>query len=443
VGGISTVQEAAGGNGCGNARSTDKTSPEYVRILAFSTRDDALKERQITANGTAFPRRRGLLVAATLLLCMSTAACGGPGGRSDSASAAVAKSITITPAADTGDVLPAAHVAVSSTRATLTHVDVTDATGSYLSGSFTDDRSSWTSTTPLEPATDYTVTVSAVGSNGHAGTRRSTFRTAGTEGTEALLVDNVQPGDGAQVGVGYPLIVNFNHQVHNRQAVTAALDVETFPHVDGAWFWIDAATADYRPEHFWPEGTVVTLHAHLTDVDAGDGLWGRADRTSQFTVGRSQIIYANVQTDAMHVERDGDTVASFAFSSGKPGWETRNGTKVISQKITDKTWTNTAIDAPDHYVLHSQWAMRMTDSGEFIHDAPWNATHMGEDNASHGCIGLLTADMSWLWDNTMIGDPVIVTGSPVPYVGIDNRIQDWNVPWSKWLAGNLDLSDHS
>jgi hypothetical protein len=67
---------------------------------------------------------------------------------------------------------------------------------------------------------------------------------------------------------------------------------------------------------------------------------------------------------------------------------------------------------------------------------------MGEDNASHGCIGLLTEDMSWLWDNTIIGDPVIVTGSPVPYVGIDNRIQDWNVPWAKWLTGNLDLSDH-
>ncbi len=37
---------------------------------------------------------------------------------------------------------------------------------------------------------------------------------------------------------------------------------------------------------------------------------------------------------------------------------------------------------------------------------------------------------------------MIVTGSPVPYVGIDNRIQDWNVSWVEWLTGNLDLSDH-
>jgi lipoprotein-anchoring transpeptidase ErfK/SrfK len=245
------------------------------------------------------------------------------------------------------------------------------------------------------------------------------------------------------VGVGYPLIVTFNHPVPDRRAVTAALAVETFPPVDGGWFWIDPKTVDYRPQNFWPEGTSVTLHANLKDLRAGDDLWGRQSWTSHFTVGRSQIIYADVKSDEMHVERDGDTVATFSFSSGKPGWETRNGIKVISEKITDKTWTNTAIDAPDHYVLHSQWAMRMTDSGEFIHDAPWNATHMGEDNASHGCIGLLTSDMSWLWDNTLIGDPVVVTGSPVPYVGIDNRIQDWNVPWTKWLTGNFDLSDHS
>jgi lipoprotein-anchoring transpeptidase ErfK/SrfK len=319
---------------------------------------------------------------------------------------------------------------------------VTDARGDYLSGTFTDDRSGWTSSAPLASAADYTVTVTAVGANGRATTRSSIFHTATVPDCQALTIDNVQPGDGAQVGIAYPLVVTFNHQVQNRKAVTTALDVETFPHVDGAWFWIDAATVDYRPENFWPEGTAVTLRADLRGVEAGNGLWGRTERTSHFTIGRSQVIHADVATDEMHVERDSDSVASFAFSSGKPGWETRNGTKVISEKITDKTWVNTAIDAPEPYVKHSQWAMRMTDSGEFIHDAPWNARHMGEDNASHGCIGLLTEDMAWLWDNTIVGDPVIVTGSPVPYVGIDNRIQDWNVPWVKWLTGNLDLSDH-
>jgi lipoprotein-anchoring transpeptidase ErfK/SrfK len=383
------------------------------------------------------------LAVAAVLTCLTASACDGPGGASGSASAASpTNAVTITPGADATNVMPDARVSVSSATTTLSHVDVTDASGDYLSGTFTDDRSGWTSSTPLAPAADYTVTVTAIGSKGRATTRTSIFHTAALPDSEALTIDNVQPGDGAVVGIAYPLEVTFNHQVHDRTAVTAALHVETFPHIDGDWFWIDAATVDYRPEHFWPQGTAVTLHADLRGIAAGDGLWGRTEKTSHFTIGRSQIIYANVATDEMQVERDGDTVASFAFSSGKPGWETRNGTKVISEKITDKTWLNTAIDAPEHYVEHSQWAMRMTDSGEFIHDAPWNARHMGEDNASHGCIGLLTEDMSWLWDNTIIGDPVIVTGSPVPYVGIDNRIQDWNVSWVKWLTGNLDLSDH-
>ncbi len=267
--------------------------------------------------------------------------------------------------------MPDAHVSVSSATTTLSHVDVTDASGDYLSGTFTDDRSGWTSSTPLAPAADYTVTVTAVGAKGRATTRSSIFHTAALPGQRSAD-DRQRPTRRRSCGRHRknPLVVTFNHQVRNRKAVTAALDVETFPHVDGAWFWIDAATVDYRPEHFWPEGSAVTLHADLRGIEAGDGLWGRTEKTSHFTIGRSQVIYADVATDEMRVERAGDTVASFAFSSGKPGWETRGGTKVISEKITDKTWLNTAIDAPEHYVEHSQWAMRMTDSGEFIHDAP-------------------------------------------------------------------------
>lgn len=386
-------------------------------------------------------RRRGTLAAlGVLAIALAVGGCG-----KDSAGTVASGPnlpITITPAADTAEVMPDAHVTVSTGATALTHVDVTDPDGNYLSGSFTDGRVRWSSTTPLAPATKYTVTVAAIDSRGRTGTRTSTFRTADMAGTQSLLVDNVQPGDGAQVGIAYPLIVNFNHQVKDRKAVTDALAVETFPHVDGAWFWIDPATVDYRPEHFWPAGTSVSLHASLAGLDAGNNMWGTKNYTSHFTVGRAQVIYADVAGDEMRVERDGDTVATFSFSSGKPGWETRDGIKVISERITDKTWTNDAIDAPEHFVLHSQWAMRMTDSGEFIHDAPWNARHMGADNASHGCIGLLTEDMSWLWDNTLIGDPVIVTGSPRPYVGIDNRIQDWNVDWDKWIGNNLDLSDH-
>jgi hypothetical protein len=50
-------------------------------------------------------------------------------------------------------------------------------------------------------------------------------------------------------------------------------------------------------------------------------------------------------------------------------------------------------------------------------------------------------DMAWLYDHTIVGDAVIVTGSPKPYTEIYNRYQDWNVSWSKWLTGNYGLTD--
>jgi lipoprotein-anchoring transpeptidase ErfK/SrfK len=386
--------------------------------------------------------RRRWRVALLAVPCLMLAACGGGPKTPAMAPVAAAESVKIAPQADSRDVALDAPVTVTSTRGTLSHVDVTDPAGGYLAGAFNDAHTVWTSNAPLRPDTDYEVHASAASGSGDPVTNVSSFHTRDLTEDQSLIAEQVAPADGDTVGIAYPLIVQFNHQVHNREAVQNALQVETFPHVAGAWYWIDPATVDYRPQSFWPAGTVVTLHANLRGVDAGNGLWGAANRTSSFTVARQQIINVNVKTHEMTIVRDGKQLAKFAISSGKPGWETRNGTKVIMEKVTDKTWTSEAIDAPEHYVKHSQWAMRMTNSGEFIHDAPWNAAHFGEDNASHGCVGLSTNDMSWLWDHTILGDPVVVTGSPVPFTELDNRIQDWNVPWGRWLGNNLDLSDH-
>jgi lipoprotein-anchoring transpeptidase ErfK/SrfK len=389
--------------------------------------------------GAANRRWRTALLASA---CLVLAACGGSSPKAgDMDPVGTSAAVRISPATGIADVALNAPVTVTSARGPLDHVDVTDANGVYLAGDFGADRTTWTSAASLRPDTDYTVRASAAGDHGDPITNLSTFHTRKLTEDQSLIAEQVTPADGDTVGVAYPMVVQFNHQVHNRKAVTDALAVETFPQVDGAWYWIDPATVDYRPQQFWPAGTVVTLHANLRGVDAGNDLWGAANKTSSFTVARQQEIDVNVKTHELAVIRDGKQIAKFPISSGKAGWETRNGTKVIMEKVTDKTWTNQAIDAPEHYVKHSQWAMRMTNSGEFVHDAPWNAAHLGEDNASHGCVGLSTDNMSWLWDHTIVGDPVVVTGSPVPFTELDNRIQDWNVPWDRWLGNNLDLSD--
>ena len=73
--------------------------------------------------------------------------------------------------------------------------------------------------------------------------------------------------------------------------------------------------------------------------------------------------------------------------------------------------TNEMIGAKEDYSLTAAYALRITNSGEFLHSAPWNAGYFGRTNASHGCTGMSTANASWLIENTLIGDPVVTTGS--------------------------------
>jgi lipoprotein-anchoring transpeptidase ErfK/SrfK len=353
---------------------------------------------------------------------------------------AASSPIRISPPDGSTQLPPGSRVTVNSVGGALKHVDLTDPAGNYLPGEFSVDRTVWTSATPLAPGQNFAVDASTLGTNGRSIEQRSTITTADVPDPNRLAIASVTPSDGRQIGVAYPLIVTFNHPVTNRKAVSDALTVETSPHVEGAWFWMDSATVDFRPENFWTPGTLVTLHANLAGVAGGDNLWGVANTTSAFTVARSEVINVDLKNDRMTVERDGATVGDFPVSAGKPGWRTRDGIMTIMEKDTDKTWTNTAIDAPEAYVLHSKYAMRITNSGEFIHDAPWNRGKIGEYNSSHGCVGMLTSDMAKVFTGAMIGDAVIVTGSGRPFGSVANRIGDWNVPWAQWVGGNYDLS---
>ncbi|HEX3829556.1 MAG TPA: Ig-like domain-containing protein [Sporichthyaceae bacterium] len=415
----------------GPVRPTNAVSP--------ITTGDAIKGSQPRS---ARLRLLALATAGPLLLagCGATAAASGPSVPAQPAGPPKA-TVVITPTDGTTQIAPGARVTVTSVGGTLQHVDLVTAGGAYLSGAYNADRTSWSSANMLAGGQTYAVDATATNAAGLPTEDHAGFSTAPVPASQRLAIASVTPSDGATFGVAYPLVVTFTKPVQNRQAVSAALDVETLPHVDGAWYWIDTQTVDYRPQSFWPTGTVVTLHSNLAGIDAGNGLWGTSNTTSSFTVARSEIINVNLKTDKMTIVRDGKKIGSYDVSGGKPGWQTRDGTMTIMEKVTDKIWTNTAIDAPEPYRLESNYAMRITDSGEFIHDAPWNVGNITSGvNASHGCVGMLTSNMAVLFDESMVGDPVIITGSPRSFGALTNRIADWNVPWAKWLGGNYDLS---
>jgi hypothetical protein len=325
---------------------------------------------------------RRIAGVAALALAVSTLAAFGSssGAPTPDAEKRSAASIAITPAPGADGVAPNTPVVVASAGGPLRSVDVVDDSGDYLPGEYSPDRTRWTSARPMRIGAGYTVQAAAADAEGLVANAVAQFATRKVEDANRVSVWRVTPSDGATVGVAHPMIVEFTKAVRNREEVTKHLKVETFPKVEGAWYWIDAATVDWRPRDLWPAGTQVSLTADLRGVDAGNDRFGAGLFTSSFTIGRSQVLQVDVTKHQMKVVRDGAVINTFPVSTGKPGWETRNGTKMIMDKVRGKTWTNEEIDAPEEYTEYSEYAMRMTNSGEFIHDAGWNK-RIGEGNA--------------------------------------------------------------
>lgn len=379
-----------------------------------------------------------LLAGIPLLL----SACGGSDSKPVAAAASPpppAMTIGLTPKAGTADVEPDDEVVVSATNGKLTDVQVVNSEGDAVVGKYDVAGLVWTAKQKLDLSETYTIEATGVDEQGTTVRESSQFTTLDIPEAKRLFANTISPLDGGTVGIAQPLVVGFNHPVRNKQAVQDALKVETSTPVEGAWYWIDDEYVDFRPKEFWPANTHVKLSVGIEGLKAGSALWGGANRDIEFDIGRAQIIKVDVKNHKMKVvDGKGKTIKAFPVSTGKPGWETRNGTKVLMEKIRDKKWTNEAIDAPEHYRLQSSYAMRMTNSGEFIHDAPWNTGNIGNANTSHGCVGMTVENARWVYNHSITGDPIVVTGSPKPYTNLFNRYADWNVPWAKWSKGNAD-----
>jgi hypothetical protein len=79
--------------------------------------------------------------------------------------------------------------------------------------------------------------------------------------------------------------------------------------------------------------------------------------------------------------------------------------------------------------------MRLTNSGEFIHAAPWSVGSQGNANVSHGCTGMSTEDAAWLYAMSVRGDVVEYTGSDRPMT-FDNGYGDWNKSFRDYQKGS-------
>lgn len=257
-----------------------------------------------------------------------------------------------------------------------------------------------------------------------------------------LRIDRVSPSP-ETYGIGIVVRVYFNRDVPEslRTAVTDRIAVTSSkPIGESGWAWADPRTAIFRPKDFWPANSTVTVSALPTleivgQASGSDLRWaGEADRT--FSIGAAQVIRVNGKTDQATVVRNGTTIRTMPISLGKPGWQTRSGVKVLMEKYQVKTMTSESIGAEEEYALEVPYAIRLTNSGEFIHAAPWAAARLGRTNGSHGCTNVSMSDAIWLYEHHLYGDPVITTGT-TRYMEPGNGAGGvWNVPWHTWLTGH-------
>jgi lipoprotein-anchoring transpeptidase ErfK/SrfK len=341
--------------------------------------------------------------------------------------------VVMDPADGAVDIAPEATITVRAEQGTLEKVVLSG--GAPVPGQLSPDRTTWTAT-GLFAGTRYVLSARAEDRHGLSTLKTTSFTTLAPTATAKVKMAPVQD---ETVGVGMPIMLTLTQPTADRAAVERRLTVESTPPVTGSWYWLSDSSLHYRPQTYWPANTTVTVRMSLRGVPFGNGVYGEHDRIVSFRTGDAMISRVDVAGHHMTVTQNGQHLRTIPVTTGKPGQATRAGIKIISEKYVDKRMdaATTGVDStdPDYYVVDVKYAMRVTNTGEFLHAAPWSVGSQGSDNVSHGCTGMSTEDAGWLFDISRRGDVVEYVNSDRP-LEPGNGITDWNVPWEQWLQGS-------
>ncbi len=402
-------------------------------------------------------RRKGLMAASALLGgVLALTACNGGTANGDgskkSQTAEVDKAaaqdaseaqISIAPkdGATNASINNAARVTVA--KGTLTQVTMATSTGQAVKGTLAADGKSWQPDAQLERSTTYKISATAKDAKGREAHENTSFTTVSPDNS---FIGNFTPEDGSTVGVGMPVSINFNKPITDRKAVQAGVTVTSSSGQEVVGHWFNNQRLDLRPENYWQSGSTVTLKLNLDGVEGADGVYGVQQKTVTFKVGRNQVSTVDAAAHTMTVTRDGKTVKTIPISAGSSTNPTYNGQMVISEKYKETRMNGDTVGFGGEYDIKDvPHAMRLSTSGTFIHGNYWGARSIfGSANTSHGCVGL--ADVkgagdagqpgAWFYDNSLIGDVVIVKNSPDKTITPDNGLNGWNMNWTEWKSGS-------
>ncbi|MEU0375533.1 Ig-like domain-containing protein [Streptomyces sp. NPDC006283] len=340
----------------------------------------------------------------------------------------------------------AARVTVSD--GTLTEVEMTTADGTAVAGTLAADGKSWKPDGQLERSTTYKISATAKDAAGLEAHENASFTTVSPDNS---FIGNFTPEDGSTVGVGMPVSINFNKAITDRKAVQSGITVTSSTGQEVVGHWFNSQRLDFRPDQYWTEGSTVTLKLELDGVEGAEGVYGVQQKTVTFKIGRNQVSTVDVTQKTMTVSQDGKVVKTIPISAGSPENPTYNGQMVISEKFKETRMNGATVGFTDddgkgeYDIKDVPHAMRLSTSGTFIHGNYWGPDSVfGGSNTSHGCVGLNDVKgagdpnqpAAWFYDNSIVGDVVVVKNSKDTTIKPDNGLNGWNMDWAQWKAGS-------
>jgi lipoprotein-anchoring transpeptidase ErfK/SrfK len=357
-------------------------------------------------------------------------------------------------------VSPTTPITLAVTNGTLRAVSLVNSEGKHVAGALSADKRSWHATEVLGYSKTYSILAKATDTTGESTrTYKHSFTTLTPGNMTMPYLDTIYGSsiqNGASYGVAMVPVVSFDEDITRKKVAERALTVTTSPHVDGSWYWTDDHTAHWRPEHFYQPGTKITVAAKVYGLEVGDGLYGQADQSVSFKIGRKQITIAHdtapKSVNKVRVYRNNHLVHTMNTSMGEHTGETVNG-KFINFYTLDGTYTVLGFENPAHmcsdtYGLPANapggygcedipWSTKISTDGIYLHELDttiW-AQDSGQD-VSHGCLNLDYANAHWFFTHSIIGDPVIIHGAKgAPKLQLWQG-GDWSLSWAQWQKGS-------
>lgn len=388
---------------------------------------------------------------AGVVLLLTTAACSGTekdsGVTVGQEADAAAPQVTINPGNGNTKAKPEDGVLVTAAGGTLQRVTVT-LRGKPVDGAMTADKTRWKSRT-LRPGSKYQVTAVAKSPKGKSTMVNATFATL--KAAQELDIIDVTPSKNEKVGVGMPIQVTFNRPVGDKEAVERALEVKSTKPATGAWYWVSDSKVIFRTKNgqYWKPNQKVMFRAKLAGVKSGKRTYGMSDFTRRFRIGDSHIITISTKKKKAVVEKNGRRVRSWPISAGKGGrvvngvdtFLTSSGIHLTMGKQNPAIMTSEwmGVDPKDKknggYKEVIPFAVRISNSGEYIHSMASTVWAQGRQNVSHGCVNSPPKDARWFYNWSYRGDPVIITGSKreLPW---NNGWSFYQMSWKRWVKGS-------